>query len=720
MDMEAEAEAAGGGASPGGIRRACDQCRLRKIRCDKESPCSNCKSAKRSCSSTGLGQKPKEPKQRVLISSQYERKIDDMQERLAGIEHLLQKLTTSNTSTTAILSSASTVAVDRSSTSNTPRTASKPTPTSSASHDDSATVFDPEDVESFEGNSSLTAHAAFASELVSQAVQTSMLASTPFSVSNPRMEAALSSLRQMVNLQTSRGTAGHEGTSQTSKTVPRGRLRDLPMPPMEFVIEKLRELKAAPGPMMLLIVTCFTDVDQFTDRCRHLYFCTDEVDVSESLFIIVNAGLMYLFFEGSITAPAGSREKAKLQRCCQMCQDNVEAGLAHLPLLMPANLENVEALLMGASFSIDMSRPSLSWLLTSRAAHMCRTLGLHQESSVRNDTAEMRASKALLFWSTYMLDKGLSLRLGRASILQDYDISLPSVLESSFGEQPSQAILSLWIKHAEVQGKIYQRLYSPGALRQSEQGRSQQVQLVVRDVEFLLRETLRLLDDVRAQGQSKDAKMFEIILKSDEVSYYSSLALAQRALPPSGTGSSRTFADECLESARAAMTSHEEAMAMMDDISLQIVYMHWTILYAPFIPFVVIFCHVIETSAASDLLLLEKFVQSLQASCQISAAIDKLHQLSKVLYNVALLYVETKSQQALDQDMVPVGNEFDMYLSQLGFMPIDETMADNTNAGDDLTRNLLQTAQLGDWFSGGNHVMGLIEEDLSTFNTSAW
>jgi hypothetical protein len=222
-----------------------------------------------------------------------------------------------------------------------------------------------------------------------------------------------------------------------------------------------------------------------------------------------------------------------------------------------------------------LSRPSLAWLLTSRAAHMCRTLGMHQESNVRNDPADVRAAKALLFWSTYMLDKGLSLRLGRASVLQDYDISIPNVLEVTFGQQPSQAILSLWIKHAECQGKIYQRLYSPGALRQTEQGRSHQVQLVVQDLQFLLVETLKLLEDTRTHGGNKDSKMFELILKSDEVSYYSSIALAQRALPPSGTGRSRTFADECLDSARAAMTSHEEAMAMMDDISLQIVYMHW-------------------------------------------------------------------------------------------------------------------------------------------------
>jgi hypothetical protein len=145
-----------------------------------------------------------------------------------------------------------------------------------------------------------------------------------------------------------------------------------------------------------------------------------------------------------------------------------------------------------------------------------------------------------------------------------------------------------------------------------------------------------------------------------------------------------------------------------------------TILYAPFIPFIVIFCHVIETSSAGDLQKLEVFVQSLQSACETSQAVDKLHRLSNVLYNVAVLYIEAKAQQGLDQDMVPVGNEFDMYLSQLGFMPMDEGLGAGEGsggaAGADATRNAL----LGDWFSGGNHILGLVEEDLSTFNTSAW
>ncbi|KAK8098807.1 uncharacterized protein PG998_012048, partial [Apiospora kogelbergensis] len=711
-DTEVDDRMGGGGGanSPPGVRRA--------IRCDKETPCSNCRSAKRSCSSTGLGQKPKEPRQRVLISSQYEKKIDFMGDRLATIEALLRDLSTN----------------PRPSNHNSLGSSLTTTPSDQDRSKRRKSIFEPDDSETFEGSTSLAAHAAFASDFVASA----SIAVAPFSGSNPRMEAALSSLKQMVELQNSRTGPGSttsyfDGTTKSSGSSSGSshgkhrsgkgyvRLKDLPMPPMELVISELRELQSAPGSMMLLVVTCFTDQEVFVERCRRLYFHTDRSDIPEALFLNVNAGLIYLFFEKSIRAPAGTAEKATLEKCTAMCQLNMETAIAQLPLLMPATLENCEALLMCASFAIDVSRPSLAWLLTERAANMCRTLGLHQEHTLRGDSAETRRNKALIFWSAYMLDKGLSLRLGRASVLQDYDIGVPAVLERTAlrddyggvaGSGHSAAILSLWVKHAEVQGRLYQRLYSPGALRQPEAARAAQVGLLMADVQFLLRETGKLFDEAsaRAREGDRDSQMFALILKSDEVGYWSSAALAYRALPPS-----------------RASGGGEAG----------VIYMHWTILYAPFIPFIVIFCQVIENSGSdasqSDLRHLERFIQSLEAGCGISPAVEKLHRLSSVLYNVALLYAEAKAQQAWDQDMVPVGNEFDLYLSQLGIMPMDESggagdpngvgaggnAAGDLNGGagggdDDVMRNV----QLGDWFSGNNHILGLVEEDLSGFNTS--
>lgn len=560
-----------------------------------------------------------------------------MGDRLATIEALLRNLSTSPqlTANSNSLASSSNTPSDqdrrtRQQNNDTPTTtsggASENLSPSKTPYDDTSTVFEPDDSETFEGSTSLAAHAAFASDFVASA----SIAVAPFSGSNPRMEAALSSLKQMVELQNSRtgpgsttrsyfdgphasAAAGHGKHHHRGAKGP-VRLKDLPMPPMELVISELRQLQSAPGSMMLLVVTCFTDQEVFVERCRRLYFHTDPSDLPEALFLNVNAGLIYLFFEKSIRAPAGTAEKATLEKCTAMCRSNMETAIAQLPLLLPATLENCEALLMGASFAVDVSRPSLAWLLTERAANMCRTLGLHQEHTLRGDTPGLRRTKALVFWSAYMLDKGLSLRLGRASVLQDYDIGVPSVLERTAlgggdgedrggvaGSGHSTAILGLWIKHAEVQGRIYQRLYSPGALRQAEPTRAAQVRAVVADLQVLLRETQKLRDEAaaRARGGDRDAQMLALILQSDEVGYWSSAALAYRALPPSandaseaaddgdaaaaaaaggGKGNkSRAFADECTDAARAAMRSHQQCMDMMSDTSLKVIYLHWQV-----------------------------------------------------------------------------------------------------------------------------------------------
>lgn len=148
---------------------------------------------------------------------------------------------------------------------------------------------------------------------------------------------------------------------------------------------------------------------------------------------------------------------------------------------------------------------------------MCRTLGLHQVHSMKDDSPQKKADKSLLFWCTYMLDKGLSLRLGRASILQDYDISLPHIVpETRAATYPGNEVMTLWIKHAQIQGRIYERLYSPGALRQSETYRAEQVGILTSEQKHLMAESLALFAEFNATDAA-EGRMFAIMLKSDEV-----------------------------------------------------------------------------------------------------------------------------------------------------------------------------------------------------------
>ena len=95
----------------------------------------------------------------------------------------------------------------------------------------------------------------------------------------------------------------------------------------------------------------------------------------------------------------------------------------------------------------------------------------------------------------------------------------------------------------------------------------------------------------------------------------------------------------------------------------------------------------------------------------MSEAIEQLRRLAEVLY------IKAKTRQAGDQEMAPIGSDFDMYLSQLGFMPpTAEQMAFDSALSAGATRGV----QLGDWFSGNRNIIGLLEEDLSWLHAPAW
>jgi hypothetical protein len=74
-----------------------------------------------------------------------------------------------------------------------------------------------------------------------------------------------------------------------------------------------------------------------------------------------------------------------------------------------------------------------------------------------------------------MFDKTLSLRLGRASIIQDWDISLPFILPGDYDKDVRDGVtmLSYWIKVAQIQGRTYEQLFSPAAFLKSSEERTQ-------------------------------------------------------------------------------------------------------------------------------------------------------------------------------------------------------------------------------------------------------
>lgn len=185
-------------------------------------------------------------------------------------------------------------------------------------------------------------------------------------------------------------------------------------------------------------------------------------------------------------------------------------------------------------------------------------------------------------------------------------------------------------------------------------------------------------------------------------------------------------------------------------------YVARNIIYVPFTPLIVLFCHVLDTSDTTDLARLASFADSLEPVCGASESVARLHRVARVLHDVAELCVRARAAaqqqqqqrqegdreaEVVDHDMAAVGSDIDMYLSQLGFMPplagpgvagqmpiqgaagvaqfgggeaggSVEVPAEGFGAGN--------ASELGSWFSGNTHILGLLEEDLSEFEPRTW
>ena len=217
--------------------------------------------------------------------------------------------------------------------------------------------------------------------------------------------------------------------------------------------------------------------------------------------------------------------------------------------------------------------------MTSQASQLCHLLGYHRASTFGDEEGrDNETSRPILFWMVYMLDKGLSLCLGRASTIQDYDITLPREIGKLYAGNEWKELLNIWIKHAEIQGNIYEKLYSPPALRQPEEHRVRAARALAAEMKIVAAQ-LHLVIACYPAGKKHDAsygaEVFNMVVKSDEISLLASLTLVYRAIPPE-PGSGSTFHAECIETARETLRMHQLCIDMLRTKDyLATSYMHW-------------------------------------------------------------------------------------------------------------------------------------------------
>lgn len=233
---------------------------------------------------------------------------------------------------------------------------------------------------------------------------------------------------------------------------------------------------------------------------------------------------------------------------------------------------------------------------------------------------------------------------------------------------------------------------------------------------------------MQTASQTSGEDLMNFFAFSDEVLRLSLLTLVYRAAPPT-TESPTTFSSNCIKAAEATLQRHRDCIDVIrQNGSIYFgKYIHWTLLFAPFSPFIVIFCHVIETQDQSYLSHLHAFVESIKSAPAVSDAAARMYRLFLVLYNVAVRYIEFRTAQQPGQ--APACAEMDEYLSALGLSapPVHQSGSQSLSTepsyefirresvqGEEPMMWMGNEAGLDGWFSSNRAIMGLLQE--SDFN----
>ncbi|KAF2108829.1 fungal-specific transcription factor domain-containing protein [Lophiotrema nucula] len=693
-----------------------------------------------------------------------EKKIDRIEDRLSGIEIVLEKLA----------NRLSDIDVRKETTDSSSHTRSSRigrSPNSSSDVPESTPA-------PFEGESTLNSQSVFARELLEQAV-----GSTPSMGQNAEIKTALTSLQSMVSRQNQTITIEPQPVFNTA-------LADidttkLEKPPWDAVLDVIE--KAATYPTMCFaIVFPWLKLSNLREIAKKTFDTPHECSTGRRILVY---GVLYnLFIEFAVYPLLGGRIH-KFRQYGLQCRTHMEIAISQLDFFTAPTYENILALVLAASFAVELCKPSLCWVMNSAAADLCQQLGYHRISTMKNDTEEERAAKIHVFWFVYMMDKQLSLRLGRSSAIQDYDMSLPypdTRTSGGYSAYPNGAKMHLyWVKMAQIQGLVYEKLFSPAAFLKPFEERAQ----IAADLVYSLEQTWTergassAMDftQVREQTPSNSKgpnetpapstipraplvypttvqislgaslspmkyiegtldTVEDLFYHADVLVHYSTLSLIQRAVSPDNT----SFGQDCLNSSRAALVAHQRASEKYNiegNEDLWSGYIHWSVLQAPFTPFIVLFCNIINTGNQSDLATLSSFVASLESCRTISEGADKLYKMCHLFLQVSKLYLEAKtketpanfpeSSQSQNEasfygdaeggfDLGGGMTQFDPYLSALGLMPNSTWPGEpfpsmppgmeNYPAMDSSGMGNQNSVQ--DWFSGSRYIMGLMEEDI--------
>ncbi|KAF5552562.1 ATPase [Fusarium phyllophilum] len=549
---------------------SCDQCRQRKIKCDRGDPCGPCQRKNIRCSFP-TGFKPRAKRQQVLVSDGYESKLDAISQKLDRISLAVDNIVSSPQQPQG--SSAAHTAIS-----------SQVTPISHASSPSCNARKGPEKGSEFEGDVTLTTQATLATDFLQQFVDSNQPSQTL-----PEIKNHLDALRKIL--------AGKEVAADETRLVDTQRVLSpqehggFQLPPVNLAMMAVQKLRESPR-LQLFWRPEFYSISQFVEYLMTVYFGKPTL----ADLIVAHVGLISLLHEcdNVETEEVLKNEFASL---ATLCRQNLESILADLPFNMPCTPDYIFALFMASSYHLENCRISMSWNSLAAAVQMCQTLGFTRENLPKPESREAKQRRAKLIFYIHLCDKMLALRLSRPVLIRDGEITIDfEALEPDKGDGPTP-IIAKWARFCDLQGRIYDILYSPGSMLQPDIQRETNARRLAAEMEQLF-QTKSVAEEqlFESIGASIGESQSEVFRRTDKVAYYSMRCLVFRAVKPASLTSS-AFCDECLEAAKNGLEQHRVCLSMLKNVEAIIFefYMHWGLMAVPLVPFMVLFCHAIET-----------------------------------------------------------------------------------------------------------------------------
>lgn len=148
----------------------------------------------------------------------------------------------------------------------------------------------------------------------------------------------------------------------------------------------------------------------------------------------------------------------------------------------------------------------MAWTYISTASRISQAMGLHKIACQQGLDFDADArQKTKLFLAMLILEKNLSLQLGRSSTLRDHDLSVPMKdIRMGHCVGGHLGILSpKWLRISQIEGRIYEEIYSPAALQQPPGRRNSRARLLVSDLKTIIEDSTPF--EVRANRGSGDS-----------------------------------------------------------------------------------------------------------------------------------------------------------------------------------------------------------------------